>query len=237
MHSPQPSKIIPERLREAVAGPEPVAGIALPSAVANALELIDGQLLDRDEWRSWIGSVPDLRSVLLWISPRREDDQEFLSALAKALHPDALLHSFHSMAMMTVDRLTGDAVQSLLNASGLSDRGCANTGMGYYTRRFVRSSDAGPVELPEWWGKPAPELEPEPESPPEQPTTPNRKPATKKSVRKLVATADKPVESVAETPEQPRKPAKKAASKRSTKKAPAKSSPKAKGKTKGSKAK
>jgi|GEM_PF-4089892 len=116
-----------------------VLGIGLPAALATALKLGADNLRERDAWRDWINDITGAATVLLWIEERKDDDQAFLSALGKRLPEGALLWTFHAMAMLTVDRLTGDAVQKLLETFGLRDGKCANTGFGYYARSFKRA--------------------------------------------------------------------------------------------------
>lgn len=103
----------------------------------------------------------EAQTVLLWVTPRRDDDQDFLIALARHLAPGAHVYTFHAMTVMTVDRLTGDAVQLLLTSDGLAEAGCVNTGFGYYARRFVRAPGTVQQPLPE--PPPPPPHKPEPE--------------------------------------------------------------------------
>jgi hypothetical protein len=127
----------------------PVIAIELPEPVASALKIAVSHRLARASWRSWVNRIGDAQTVLYWVSPREADDQEFLFALGAALKPGALLYSFHAMGMLTVDRLTGDAVLTLLETFGLRDAGCVNTGIGYYARRMKRDPNAKPEPLPE----------------------------------------------------------------------------------------
>lgn len=127
-----------DQLIESLALKEPVIGVALPQALATALKLKPESLRSRPDWKTWMKEVPAAATVLYWVEERRDDDQAFLSALGKRLGDKATLWSFHAMAMLTVDRLTGDAVQKLLETCGLRDGRCANTGFGYYARSFTR---------------------------------------------------------------------------------------------------
>lgn len=113
-------------------------GIGLPAALADALEIPPADRENRDGWLEWMPRIKRVGVALLWMPPRREDDQAFLAALASNLPISARLWSFHAMGIMTTDRLTGDAVQTLLATAGLADRGCVNSGFGYFARRFER---------------------------------------------------------------------------------------------------
>jgi hypothetical protein len=125
-----------------------VVAVALPREVCDALGIPAAQRLPREGWRGWLQEYSRARTVLLWISPRGTDDQELFRCIGSHLAADARLYTFHAMSVLTTDRLTGDAVQQLLNDAGLADTGCVNSGFGYYARRFVRAPGTVPVEIP-----------------------------------------------------------------------------------------
>lgn len=116
-----------------------VIAVGLPPELVSALGIRSTSVLERDKWKNWIVKIPKVDCFLLWIEERRDDDQEFLQRLARHLPKKAVLWSFHAMSVLLSDRLTGDAVQTLLLAGELDDKGCRNVGVGYYARRFVRA--------------------------------------------------------------------------------------------------
>jgi len=146
--SPQ-SPINQAHLIRVLAPVEPIVGIALPPAVANALSIPAELRLAREEWGTWIDTLGTAKTVLMWIPARMDDDQAYLRAIGAKLDAEARLFTFHAMSVLTSDRLTGDAVLQLLTDAGLDDAGCVNGGFGYYARRFVRRPEGvEPKPLP-----------------------------------------------------------------------------------------
>lgn len=159
------SRIDPGHLVRVLAPADPVVAVAMPSEVCDALAIPGTHRLPRDGWRAWLPRYARARTVLLWIPPRQDDDQELFRCLGGHLAAGATLYSFHAMSVLTTDRLTGDAVLQLLCDAGLADSGCVNGGFGYYARRFVRAPDTKPLPLPDQ---------------PEPPAPPAKKPRTRK---------------------------------------------------------
>lgn len=156
-----PNPVNPDQLRRVLAPEEPVAAIGFPPEASDALDIPAEWRLKRGEWKSWLPQFQTARTVLLWINPRREDDQAMFRAIGLCLSEGTRLFTFHAMSVLTSDRLTGDAVQQLLDDAGLLDSGCVNSGFGYYARRFVRKPGTTAI-LPEDLDKPPP-APPEPE--------------------------------------------------------------------------
>ena len=128
-----------------------VISIGLPVELADAMGLKASERLDRVDWKRWLPKVSKSKSILLWVQKRKDDDQDFFAALSRHLPSKCSLWTFHAMGVLMIDRLTGDAVQTLLTGSGLSDKECRNTGTGYYARRFIRTkgTKAQPVKKDE----------------------------------------------------------------------------------------
>lgn len=137
-----PHAIDGERLATSLELVSPVLAIEVPEAVCSALKIPAQAQVSRLTWREWLPQITSYKTVLLWIGPRGEEDQQALGALGRCLPAGTRLWSMHPMGVLVVDRLTGDAVQTLLETEGLVSGVCANTGLGYYARSFARGAES-----------------------------------------------------------------------------------------------
>ncbi|MCA8938251.1 MAG: hypothetical protein KDB07_00455 [Planctomycetes bacterium] len=138
-----------DRFAKAIGLNAKLLSVSLPDAIADALKIASSARVSRDDWKSWLPRLSKVEIVLLWSTERRNDDQEFLSTLARVLPKGVIVWSFHHMLLQAIDRLTGDAVQTLLTTDGLVDGKCANTGIGFYVRSFKRAKGTTPEAIPE----------------------------------------------------------------------------------------